>query len=151
MSLRSGRGCSRPRAGSAPAPGSSWIATRAAPHAAHAAGAGHPRSLVDARREETAQLRDQARTSLRHRLDRAEDDLGHRVARVRSLSPLATLERGYAVVVAADGSVVTGVADLQPPQQVSIRLVDGRLRGTVTDVEPLAGARPDDPAPQEAI
>ena len=48
-------------------------------------------------RREVDELRDRARRSLRHRLDRAADDLDHQRARVRALSPLATLRRGYAV------------------------------------------------------
>ena len=48
-------------------------------------------------------LRDRSRRSLRHALDRAADNLDHQRARVRALSPLATLERGYAVLQDADG------------------------------------------------
>ena len=43
------------------------------------------------------------------RLDRAADDIGHQRARARALSPLATLQRGYAVLQDADGHVVTSV------------------------------------------
>ena len=43
-------------------------------------------------------------------LDRAGDDIGHQRARARALSPLATLQRGYAVLQDADGHVVTSVA-----------------------------------------
>ena len=69
-----------------------------------------PRSLVAARADEVDQLRDRARRSLRHALDRATDDLGHQRARARALSPLATLQRGYAVLQDADGHVVSSVA-----------------------------------------
>ena len=42
-----------------------------------------------------------------HALDRAADDIDHQRARARALSPLATLQRGYAVLQDADGHVVT--------------------------------------------
>ncbi len=58
----------------------------------------------------SAQLRDRARRCLGHALDRAADDIGHQRARARALSPLATLQRGYAVLQDADGHVVTSVA-----------------------------------------
>ena len=45
----------------------------------------------------------------RPRLDRADDDIAHQRARARALSPLATLQRGYAVLQDADGHVVTSV------------------------------------------
>ncbi len=50
-----------------------------------------PRSLLDARDDELAALRERARRTLRHALDRAADDIGHQRARARALSPLATL------------------------------------------------------------
>ena len=54
------------------------------------------------------------RRTLAHRLDRAGDDVDHLRARARALSPLATLERGYAVLQDADGHVVTSVAGVEP-------------------------------------
>lgn len=53
-----------------------------------------PRTLLDARSDELAQLRARARRTLSHALDRAADDIGHQRARARALSPLATLQRG---------------------------------------------------------
>jgi exodeoxyribonuclease VII large subunit len=72
-----------------------------------------PRTLVAARASEVADLRARSRRSLGHALDRAADNLDHQRARVRALSPLATLERGYAVLQDATGQVVTSVADVE--------------------------------------
>ena len=47
-----------------------------------------------------------ARHRVQARLHRAADQVGHLRAQVRALSPLSTLERGYAVVQHADGRVV---------------------------------------------
>ena len=71
-------------------------------------------------------------------LARAHDDVTHQRARARALSPLATLERGYAVVQRTDGaasSVVTSVADVSTGVALSIRVADGRIAATTTDVE----------------
>lgn len=97
-----------------------------------------PRTLLDARRGEVLQLRDRARRTLGHALDRAADDIGHQRARARALSPLATLQRGYAVLQDADGHVVTSVAGVAPDQQVSVRVADGRIHATTTSTEQLA-------------
>ncbi len=70
-----------------------------------------PRSLLDDRAEEILHLRDRARRTVGHRLDRAADDIAHQRARARALSPLATLQRGYAVLQDADGHVLTSVDD----------------------------------------
>ena len=108
-----------------------------------------PVSLIEAREHEVTQLRERARRSLRHTLDRAEDDLGHRVARVRALSPLATLRRGYAVLQDADGHAVTSVGALTPGATVSARVADGRVHATVETIEPAPiRPGPTDPDPQ---
>ena len=94
-----------------------------------------PRVLVDVRRTEVDDLRARARRCLRHGLDRATDNLDHHRARVRALSPLETLRRGYAVVQDSDGHVVASVAGVAEEQPVSIRVADGRLLATTTGIE----------------
>ncbi|WP_137294125.1 exodeoxyribonuclease VII large subunit [Nocardioides dongxiaopingii] len=108
-----------------------------------------PRTLVDRRTEELATFRERARRTLRHALDRASDDIGHQRARARALSPLATLERGYAVLQDADGHVVTSVAGLAGGDAVSVRVVDGRVHADVTSTTTAAAAAApsEEPAP----
>jgi exodeoxyribonuclease VII large subunit len=96
-----------------------------------------PRTLVDARLDEVHQLRDRARRTVGHALDRAADDIGHQRARARALSPLATLQRGYAVLQDADGHVLTSVAGVGAKQQVSVRVADGRIHATTTSTETI--------------
>ncbi|GAA1762384.1 exodeoxyribonuclease VII large subunit [Nocardioides hankookensis] len=96
-----------------------------------------PRSLLDARLDEVDQLRDRARRTLGHALDRAADDIGHQRARARALSPLATVQRGYAVLQDADGHVVTSVAGVAADQQISVRVADGRIHATTTRTTPI--------------
>ncbi|HEX5988168.1 MAG TPA: exodeoxyribonuclease VII large subunit [Nocardioides sp.] len=86
--------------------------------------------------DEVHLLRDRARRSLRHRIERADDDLAHRLARVRALSPLATLKRGYAVVQDADGHVVTSPDSTTPGAALTVRVAEGRIDATVTDTHP---------------
>jgi len=94
-----------------------------------------PRTLLDARSEEVARLRERARRTLGHALDRAADDVGHQRARARALSPLATLQRGYAVLQDDAGHVVTSVAEVAAGAPVSVRVADGRLHATITGVD----------------
>jgi exodeoxyribonuclease VII large subunit len=61
--------------------------------------------------EDNLALRRRARQRLGGLLHAALADLDHVRARVRTLSPQATLDRGYAVVRRADGSVVRAPAD----------------------------------------
>ena len=100
-----------------------------------------PHELVRVRRLDVESWRERAARCVRDRVVRAGDDLAHTVARVRALSPAATLERGYAVLQRADGGVVRGVADVAGGDDVTVRLADGRVAATVTDVTAAAGPR----------
>src|SRR4051812_25662746 len=94
-----------------------------------------PRAGLTERQAEVESLRDRARRTFRHRLDRGEDALGHQVARIRALSPLATLRRGYAVLSDAEGQALSSVATLEPGQDIHIRVADGRIGATTTTVD----------------
>jgi exodeoxyribonuclease VII large subunit len=96
-----------------------------------------PRSGLAGRLDEVAALRARSRRVLGHVLDRAEDDLGHQLARVRALSPLATLRRGYAVLSDAEGTLFSSVTDVTAGQAVTIRVADGRITAAVAGVEPM--------------
>jgi exodeoxyribonuclease VII large subunit len=95
-----------------------------------------PRTLLDTRHVEVADLRARSCRVLTHALARAGDDIAHQRARARALSPLATLQRGYAVVQAADGTVVGSTAQTAVGDDLSIRLADGRVLATTSAVEP---------------
>jgi exodeoxyribonuclease VII large subunit len=105
-----------------------------------------PGSGIDARRREVEALRDRSRRTLHHQLDRAGNDLGHQLARVRGLSPLATLARGYAVVQDRDGHVVTGVEQTSADEPIRIRVADGRISALVTATDPTAVQPAEEPS-----
>jgi exodeoxyribonuclease VII large subunit len=92
-----------------------------------------PEVLVDQRATDVAALRDRATRSLDQRLRRADDDLRHTLARLRALSPRATLERGYAIVQRADGHVVRAVGEVETGDVLRVRLADGELRAGVQE------------------
>jgi exodeoxyribonuclease VII large subunit len=70
--------------------------------------------------DESAVLRTRARTRLTALLQAGRADLEHVRARVRALSPQATLDRGYAVVRRADGTIVRAPADAVGPLRVRV-------------------------------
>ena len=76
--------------------------------------------------------------SLERTLRRARARLDASEARLRSLSPLAVLERGYALVLATDGSVIRSVGQLAQGDRVRTRLSDGEFGSTV---DKTAGTR----------
>jgi exodeoxyribonuclease VII large subunit len=90
-----------------------------------------PELLVDARAVEVVALRERAGRVLGHRLDRAGTELTHTLARLRALSPAATLARGYAIVRHGD-AVLRDPAGVAPGDALRIRLADGELSATVS-------------------
>jgi exodeoxyribonuclease VII large subunit len=92
-----------------------------------------PQLLLDAWATEVAGLRERAARGLRHRLDAAAGELHHTLARLRALSPAATMARGYAVVQRADGQVVRAADEVSPDETLRIRLAAGELTAKVTD------------------
>ena len=65
--------------------------------------------------------------------------LAAQAAALDALSPLKVLARGYAIAYGPHG-VATSVADAAPGDELRVRLADGDILGTVTSVEPVAGA-----------
>jgi exodeoxyribonuclease VII large subunit len=91
-----------------------------------------PHTMLESRDEGLDALLHRARRCLGHRLDRAEDDLEHTRARVVALSPAATLERGYAVLQRADGSVVRKPDEVAGGEELRARVAEGDFDVTVT-------------------
>jgi exodeoxyribonuclease VII large subunit len=71
--------------------------------------------------------------SLRH--ERVRTRHAHLLDRLHAVSPLAVLDRGYAVVQGPDGRAVTDAAALTAGDPLRIRLARGRVGARVTDVE----------------
>jgi exodeoxyribonuclease VII large subunit len=99
-----------------------------------------PEVIVEQRRADVAALRERAGRTLDHRLREAASDLAHTLARLRALSPAATLERGYAVVQRADGGVLRRPDEVAAGDTLRVRLAGGDLTATVADTS-WAGAR----------
>ena len=91
-----------------------------------------PTTGLHAREEQLVELRARARRCLRHSLDRATADVEHTRARIRTLSPAATLERGYAVVQRPDGSIVREPTEVTLGEELRIRLARGEISVTVS-------------------
>jgi exodeoxyribonuclease VII large subunit len=66
------------------------------------------------------------------RLIRSTEELTHLIARVRTLSPQATLDRGYAVVQKSDGSILRSPKNLDKGERLRLRLAEGVAIATAT-------------------
>lgn len=95
-----------------------------------------PNVLLDVPQQKVEQLRDRTRRCLSHALDRAQDEVVYSRAQVRSLSPAATLDRGYAVVRMADGSVVRDAQTVDVGAALRINVSSGEFVATRTATPP---------------
>ncbi len=95
-----------------------------------------PSGPVRVHRERLDDLRGRARRAVRYRLREESTLVTSAVARVRAMSPQATLERGYAILLAGDGSTVTRVADLDIGDDLLAHLADGTATLEVRDLQP---------------
>ena len=72
--------------------------------------------------------------AIQRRLQAARERLERSMRTLQAVSPLATLERGYAIVTDAGSHVVTDAVVLAPGAQIEARVARGSVRATVTDV-----------------
>jgi exodeoxyribonuclease VII large subunit len=94
------------------------------------------RASIERRVElEIAYVADARRRSLRAvtaRIDNWSNDIHHLLARTRSLSPAATLERGYAIVQGPAGTVVRDANAVNTGESLEIFVHAGNIQATVT-------------------
>ncbi|MBK5217381.1 MAG: exodeoxyribonuclease VII large subunit [Propionibacteriales bacterium] len=104
----------------------------------------NPMTIVEGEESRLAEARGRAHRSLGNRLERAHDEIGHHLARVRALSPLSTLSRGYAVAQRPDGLVVTSIADVEPEGELAIRVTDGHILVRTVSTTAIKQETPDE-------
>lgn len=93
------------------------------------------RRSIETDRQRIDDRRSRARGAIIRRIERGRDDVDHLAARLRVLSPAATLDRGYAVVRTPEGRVVRSPDDVAPGEDLDIRVAQGRIGATVRERE----------------
>jgi len=86
---------------------------------------------LDGETQRMTDLRRRSRSAALNAIGARENEIGHLSARVRTLSPAATLERGYAIVMNASGVIVRDPADAD--STLDIRVSGGRFAATRSD------------------
>lgn len=102
-----------------------------------------PLTLIEQRSEAVAELRERGRRTVVHRIDRAGDEVGHHLARVRGLSPRSTLARGYSVTQRSDDGLVTSVGEISEGDELDVRVSDGHIAVRVLSTRPAPEHQPD--------
>jgi exodeoxyribonuclease VII large subunit len=82
-----------------------------------------------------AMLAARLQTAVTAQTRRAHDRLLPLVRTLHAVSPLATLERGYAIVTTDDGTILRDAAAVKPGTLIEVRLGHGRLRAKVEETQ----------------
>lgn len=91
----------------------------------------NPHAIVDRLETDLRQSVERMRRTVGFRLTKADSELAHTLARLRALSPAATLSRGYAIVQTADGHVLTDAGKAKEGDPLRVRLSKGELAAIV--------------------
>ena len=95
-----------------------------------------PAAALEGHRDRLALLRHRLRTAVDQQLTSRRTDLASHLSAVRALSPAATLQRGYALLVDEARHVVSGVADAPVGRTLTAHLADGELTLTTQASHP---------------
>ncbi len=104
-----------------------------------------PGGFVRVQSSSMASLRDRGRRRVRSLVDHDLTELRHLSARVRTLSPQATLDRGYAIVSRADGGLVRDPAELAEDEPLRVRVAGGEFGVRTTRTDRPTRRRPERP------
>lgn len=92
----------------------------------------HPERLLALLRQRLAHLGERLPRAMQTGLRERQQRLAGLAQNLQLVSPLATLGRGYSILLDADGRAVRNAADTRPGQYLSARLQQGELRLQVT-------------------
>ncbi|GAA0902147.1 exodeoxyribonuclease VII large subunit [Rothia nasimurium] len=88
----------------------------------------HPRLRLDPSRARLAELRQRMSSAIGRRLERERARVAQQGRTLHAVSPLATLERGYAIVFDERDAIVRRAADVAVGERVRVMLGEGELR-----------------------
>jgi exodeoxyribonuclease VII large subunit len=95
-----------------------------------------PMATFGRRYEQLADLRHRANRAISSTIERESALVVHHLARVRAVSPQATLQRGYSILLDREGAAVRSVDGVQAGQDLVAQLADGQLLVEVVELRP---------------
>jgi exodeoxyribonuclease VII large subunit len=99
-----------------------------------------PTGTFSRRYEQLTELRHRANRAIGSTVDRESALVGHHLARIRAMSPQATLDRGYSILLGPNGAAVRSVDQVDVGDDVVAKLADGQLGVKVMELKPRGGA-----------
>ena len=95
----------------------------------------HPQQRLNEQRQFAADAENRLRREMMRRLEQEKYRLGLMAERLKGLSPLEKLSKGYSYVENSSGANVRTVSNVKQGEQITVYVTDGRIRAEVTGVE----------------
>jgi exodeoxyribonuclease VII large subunit len=92
-----------------------------------------PEQTVNIALQKQQQLKTRLQTAMLNKLKQSERNLQSNIAQLNTVSPLATLARGYAIVKDKKGNVTTDAAALAVGDKINVRLHEGEIKAQVLE------------------
>jgi len=102
--------------------------------------------LLERERTRLTESRGRMRMRIQQAIEARASDITHLRARVRALSPAATLDRGYAIVLTGDGRVVRKSTEVPDGALIQVRVAEGQFAARREDVPSIRDDAPSDDA-----
>ena len=90
-----------------------------------------PEQSIHLELQKQSQLKARLQTAMLNKLKQSEMDLQSNIAQLNTVSPLATLARGYAIVKDQKGKVTTDASTLAAGDKITVRLDKGEIKAQV--------------------
>ena len=98
-----------------------------------------PTATFGRRYEQLAELRHRGHRAIGSTIQRESALVGHQLDRVRAMSPQATLERGYSILLDRKGVAVRSVEQVEAGDDLLTQVADGQLRIEVLGLKQRGG------------
>lgn len=102
----------------------------------------HPKKQLQISEQQIIVLQQQLKRLIQDKLKQVQLQLASQVQALQIVSPLATLERGYSIVMTKQGKIVQNTDDVTIGQQLQVKLNKGQLSVQVVDDNKLVDTLP---------
>jgi exodeoxyribonuclease VII large subunit len=90
-----------------------------------------PDNNIDRFQDRLTQLETRLKMAAKHRLTNVQQTLENTALRLRAVSPIAVLERGYSITTDKEGNVIRSAAQVNKGDLMTTRTADGTITSTV--------------------
>lgn len=91
--------------------------------------ANHPTNIIKRKREELNNTRDNMKKYILSKIDEEKNKIVSMNKLLQSMNPLNVLDRGFSIVTADDGEVLSSINELGKSEKINIKMKDGEAKG----------------------